>query len=155
MSSFKILSNSIKLLRKSVFKFVASFLCNFDYKLLGFFIVYGTSFQTIFFLLNRISSTPNQYRNNFLAGFLAGTTFYLSPRYFLFTYAFTTFIEVCMIMYNHFKWNLNSNISYSWFCCRVSSNWIKILKLQTFWKMCLGWKYFFVCQYQRLHTGEL
>lgn len=103
MSSIKILSNSFKLLRKSIFEFVISFVRNFDYKLLGFFFMYGTSFQVFHYILNELSIKTKRQRNTFLAGFLAGAAFYLSPRYFLFTYALTTVIEVYSSFSIYFK----------------------------------------------------
>lgn len=111
MSSIKILTNSLKLLRKSVFDFLLSFIRNFDYKLLGFFVIYGTSFQLINFLLNELAVNTKQYQNSFLAGFLAGASFYLSPRYFLFTYALTTLIEVTFNFYFTFTFNSTFNPS--------------------------------------------
>lgn len=112
MSSIKILSNSLKFLRKSIFKFVISFVRNFDYKLLGFFFMYGTSFQVFHFLLNELNMKTKPHRNAFLAGFLAGAAFYLSPRYFLFTYSVTTVIEV-VLLYKHLFYNLFKKKFYS------------------------------------------
>lgn len=94
MSSIKILTKSLQLLRKNVFQFVVFFIHNFDYKLLGFFAMYGTSFQIFNFLLNEMDTKWEQYQKSLLAGLLAGTAFYLSPRYYVFTYALTDLIEV-------------------------------------------------------------
>lgn len=109
MSSIKIVSKSVGLLRESLLKFVVSFVQNFDYKLLGFFVLYGSSFQAFNFLFNELSTNTKKHEKSFLAGFLAGAAFYLSPRYFSFTYAFTTLIEVLRFLFIFIKSKFHEN----------------------------------------------
>lgn len=138
------LTNSLKLLRKSIFEFMLAFIRNFDYKLLGFFVIYGTSFQIFNFLLNELSKETKQYRNSILAGFLAGAAFYLSPRYFLFTYASTTLIEV-QLTQNHlyvqsFKQKSISQLLMQWILNKLNQSW----KVTKFLKK-VPWLKVFIC----------
>ncbi len=101
MSSIKVISNSFKLLlKRRIFAFLLTIIRNFDYKLLGFFVMYGTSFQVLNFLLHELGSKKKPHRKSFLAGLIAGSAFYISPRYFLFTYALTAVIEVNKIKFH-------------------------------------------------------
>ncbi|KAJ6647277.1 hypothetical protein Bhyg_02499 [Pseudolycoriella hygida] len=92
MSSIKVLFNSFKLFRNGVLSFITSFFEYFDYQLFIFFVLYGTFYQLTRFLLNEFHNETTQ--NSFLAGLVAGTAYYLSPRYYVFAYAFTTVIEL-------------------------------------------------------------
>ncbi|XP_037033086.1 uncharacterized protein LOC119072057 [Bradysia coprophila] len=139
MSSIKILTKSVQLLRKSIFQFIVFFVQNFDYKLLGFFAMYGTSFQVFNFLLNELNTKWEQHKKSFLAGLLAGTAFYLSPRYFLFTYALTALVELVMKL---FLSKLDKNAKTTKFLKNIS--WLKVficISLPTFshWRIVNPW----------------
>lgn len=94
----KFIMSQGKNIRSNLSNLVTFFLKNVDYGMMAFTILYGGIFKTINCWLNN-RERNNSWRNGLFAGFVSGITYWLYPKYMVFTFGLTTTLHMFWLGY--------------------------------------------------------